>query len=107
MTEKKKSLDELIEEALENAPKIEGYAIKQLCEITETPYGATRIIIENLEVRGTVEQSVFGQEKLYKLKPKCACGKPGEERADNGVPCGIHCDECFNNMVAECRDRSW
>ena len=38
---------------------------------------------------------------------KCACGKPGQLRIDNGLVAGIHCDECWDRMVAECRSRSW
>lgn len=28
-------------------------------------------------------------------------------RVDNGLGCGVHCDECFERMVRECRSRSW
>jgi len=35
------------------------------------------------------------------------CGKPGKPRVDNGLPSGIHCDECWNELVTECRKRSW
>lgn len=38
---------------------------------------------------------------------KCACGKPGQLRIDNGLIAGVHCDECWDRMVAECRSRSW
>jgi len=39
---KKKSLDEILQEALENAPTIQGYTIKQLSEITGIPWTTTR-----------------------------------------------------------------
>ena len=38
---------------------------------------------------------------------RCRRGKPGHERWDQGLPCGIHCDAWFDQMVTECRSRSW
>lgn len=38
------------------------------------------------------------------------CGKgkiDAVPRIDNGLPCGVHCDDCFNDMVEKCRSRSW
>jgi len=37
----------------------------------------------------------------------CKCGKSGKLQYDNGLSCGIHCDECFEKMVSDCRKRSW
>jgi len=37
----------------------------------------------------------------------CKCGKPGKLQYDNGLSCGVHCDECFEKMVSDCRKRSW
>lgn len=66
----KKSLDAIIEEALVNAPKIEGYTIKQLAEVTGTPWPTTRWHLELLEARGTVKHFEVGRAKLYSLKKK-------------------------------------
>lgn len=33
--------------------------------------------------------------------------RPGVERTDSGLDCGIHCDRCWDKMVGECRERSW
>jgi hypothetical protein len=45
------------------------------------------------------------------VKGKSACQtcnkKPGEERVDNGLAAGCHCDECWHEMVSECRRQSW
>ncbi len=67
---RKKSLDRLIEDALRNAPKIEGYTIKKLAEITETPWPTTRWHLELLEARGVVEHFEIGRAKVYALKKK-------------------------------------
>lgn len=67
---KKKTLDELLEEELKNAPRIEGYTVKQLAEITGTPWPTTRWHLELLEARGTVEHYNIGRAKLYSLKKK-------------------------------------
>lgn len=40
-------------------------------------------------------------------KYTCSCGKPGRERYDNGLACGVHCNECFEEMIYQCRSRSW
>jgi len=37
----------------------------------------------------------------------CKCGKPGKLQYDNGLSCGVHCDDCFEKMVSDCRRRSW
>ncbi|MBI5253410.1 MAG: hypothetical protein HY930_03310 [Euryarchaeota archaeon] len=66
----KKSLDDIIEEALRNAPKIEGYTIKQLAEITGTPWPTTRWHLELLEARGAIEHFEVGRAKLYSLRKK-------------------------------------
>lgn len=40
--------------------------------------------------------------------PICKCSKPKEQaKYNDGLPCGVLCDECFQNMVIECRQRSW
>lgn len=40
-------------------------------------------------------------------EPFCSCGKPGKARTDNGLWCGVHCDQCFDEMISDCRWRSW
>ncbi len=63
------TLDFYLEKALENAPKIEDYTIKQLSEITDTPWPITRWHIERLP-RGTVLDHEIGRAKVYKMKKK-------------------------------------
>jgi len=43
------------------------------------------------------------------FEKKCiGCGNDeGKQRVDNGLKCGVHCDECFEKMIRECRGRSW
>jgi predicted ArsR family transcriptional regulator len=67
---KKKSLDEMIEEALKNAPKIEGYTVKQIAEIIGVPWPTARWHLELLEARGVVEHYDIGRAKVYYLKKK-------------------------------------
>jgi len=38
---------------------------------------------------------------------KCKCGKPAKMQYDNGLACGYHCDDCFDDIVAEARSKSW
>jgi len=33
--------------------------------------------------------------------------KPGRPRQHNGIMCGIHCDECFKELVDDYRKQSW
>ena len=37
----------------------------------------------------------------------CRCGSPGRPRIDNGLAAGVHCDSCWDNMIQQCRSRSW
>jgi len=67
---KKMTLDERIAEVLQNAPKIEGYTIKQIAEITEMPWPTARWHLELLEARGAVEHLDIGRAKVYSLKKK-------------------------------------
>ena len=65
---KKKDLDEIMEEALANAPSIEGYSIRQLSEVIDSPWSTTRWHLERLEARWIVEPYELGRAKIYKLK---------------------------------------
>ncbi len=67
---KEMSLDERITEALKNAPKIEGFTVKQIAEVTETPWPTARWHLELLEARGVVEHLNIGRAKVYSLKKK-------------------------------------
>ena len=31
----------------------------------------------------------------------------GIPRVDGGLSAGIHCDECWDEMISSCRQRSW
>ena len=64
------SLDELLEEELKKAPKIEGYTISQLSELLGVPWPTTRWHLELLEARGVVEHFEIGRAKIYSLKKK-------------------------------------
>ena len=65
---KRKSLDEILKEALENAPTIQGYTIKQLSEITGIPWSTTRWHLDRLEAKGLVEPYELGRARIYRLK---------------------------------------
>lgn len=52
------------------------------------------------------EAILLGREEREKLG-YCMCGKRGKPRIDNGLSCGVQCDECLDSMVSECRSRSW
>lgn len=67
---KKKSVDERIAESLKDAPKIQGYTIKQVSDITDTPWATARWHLELLEARGVVEHIDIGRAKLFTLKKK-------------------------------------
>lgn len=46
--------------------------------------------------------------KKKETKTCITCGvKPGQNRIDNGLPAGVHCEECWDKMIFECRQRSW
>ena len=39
---------------------------------------------------------------------QCKCGKMASEHFDNGLSCGDDmCDDCFEKMRQQCRQRSW
>ena len=67
---KKKDLDTILQEALETAPSIEGYTIRQLSDVINSPWSTTRWHLERLEARGIVEPYELGRAKIYRLK-KC------------------------------------
>ena len=35
------------------------------------------------------------------------CRKSGRRRIDNTLDCGVHCDEHWEKLLADCRKRSW
>jgi len=37
----------------------------------------------------------------------CSCGEPGKTRVDNDLSAGVHCDECWNKLIDDARERSW
>lgn len=38
----------------------------------------------------------------------CKCGKKAKSHYNSGLYCGNDmCDECFEEMVNKCRERSW
>jgi len=66
--DKKKGLDEIIQRALINAPKFEGYTVKELAGITKAPWPTTRWHLELLEARGIVRHYQVGRARVYSLK---------------------------------------
>jgi predicted ArsR family transcriptional regulator len=63
-------IDYSIRKALVNAPQIEGYTIKDLAEITATPWPTTRWHLEMLEARGEVGHHSIGRAKVFHLNKK-------------------------------------
>ena len=61
---KYKTLDKIIENALRDAPAIQGFTIRELQRITETPWPATRFQREILEV-ANVNREQFERARRY------------------------------------------
>lgn len=66
------TLDALSERALQKAPKIEGYTVEQLDDITETPWPTKNWHLELLEPRETVESFNIKRTKIHALGKKAA-----------------------------------
>jgi hypothetical protein len=51
----------------------------------------------------------YCMEHPERFAPMCSTceKKPGKKRVDNGLVAGIHCDDCWDEMVTRCRSRSW
>lgn len=64
----KKTLDEIIEDALEDVPEFPNYSAAELAEITDERWPPSRWHVEILEARGVVEHLEQGREKLRRLK---------------------------------------
>ena len=50
---------------------------------------------------GTCESYIHVNVELVR------CEKSGTRRVDNGLDAGIHCDEHWQELVADARKRSW
>jgi hypothetical protein len=46
-------------------------------------------------------------EMIISMRCTTCKQKRGEPRIDNGIKAGVHCDECWNKMLIDCRKRSW
>jgi len=64
----KKTLDEIIDEALKDVPEFPNYSVAELAEITDERWLPSRWHVEILEARGVVEHLEQGREKLRRLK---------------------------------------
>lgn len=58
---------------------------------------------------GLVLLEIIVEDTRNDLDITCtSCGKePGVPRIDNGLPCGTHCAACWNEMVSDCRKKSY
>lgn len=55
-----------------------------------------------------VKRLVKKEKKRGKICGECGRRKETTRpRIDNGLTAGDHCDECWQKMVTECRQRSW
>ena len=60
------------------------------------------------ELGGKVVAILEEMIKNSGAKPCQTCGlKPGKPRIDMGLSAGEHCDECWEDVVALSRDKSW
>jgi len=66
--DRKNKVEENIKEALEKAPKIEGFTIKALSETLGEPYPTVRWHLELMEARGDIDHVALGRAKIYHLK---------------------------------------
>lgn len=70
------TLDQLIAEAIKNAPKIKGYTIKEIADYQETPWPTTRWKIETMEQRPRdIALFEIGRNKIHVLPEKKKKGK--------------------------------
>lgn len=67
---KKKDLDEILQDALENAPSIDGYTIRQLRNVINSPWTRSRWHLERLDARGIVEPYDIGKHRIYRRTVK-------------------------------------
>ncbi len=68
---KKKDLDTILQEVLETAPSIEGYTIRQLSDVINSPWRPIRgWHLESLEARGIAEPFDPQRYKIYRRGKK-------------------------------------
>jgi DNA-binding transcriptional ArsR family regulator len=72
--ERKKDLDEILEDALKNAPSIEGYTIRSLADVIRNPWPTSRWHLEKLEAHGIVEPYELGRAKIVRMKRSTRLG---------------------------------
>jgi len=67
-----KDIDDMIKEALAEAPEVKGYTIKELAKSIDRPWPTTRWHLELLRARGEVTYREIGRAKLYSMIRKKA-----------------------------------
>ena len=86
--------------------KIAGAAMSCAEIIDKFPRGWRRIVIEVLskgyDQDGNNLVNKMTDELIAEL-PRCDCGKLGINRTHNTLPCGVHCDECWQKLLDDYR----
>ena len=84
---------------------------KPLWKIELAKYLRGMIVVEQSDPDGTPANVTMLEEFASRLEEElgiqCRCGKPGTKRTDGGLSAGVHCDECWRELVADCRKQSW
>jgi hypothetical protein len=93
--------------------KLTGVAMSCSEIIDKLPPEYRKIAIQILDSgydedgKNTCSAEAEEKYKQGKLVEDCSCGEPGTFRFDNGLPCGSHCDKCWERIVTEARGQSW
>lgn len=74
------------------------------CYAANTIWEANPKLAEELGMEPPKYTDATNNEESVDL---CSCGELGTPRFDNELPCGTHCDECFDKLVKDCRKRSY
>ena len=67
---------------------------------------AIQVLSEGYDAEGN-SLAKMRADKLIAEHPRCDCGELGIPRIHNTLPCGTHCDECWDKLLADYNGRCW